>query len=156
MTKKYLNLIQDELNKNEDCKNSNAYYIDNGYMYSKDKEVIALLSDNNYGKYFYAHIFRNDINHKWISLIAWVPKLIVNYSIDDIFKQYAKTVIEGDFAPCRIEENWQAYAESKTFGNACHKLVNIINAYKLEKRLYDDQNEIYTDYKYEMRIFNVY
>jgi len=161
MVDKYLDLIQNEINKNEDCNNmplwlnSKVYYTDKGYLSNDDKEVLALLSGYNYGKYFYAHIFKTN-EGKWISIIAWVNELIEADNINNLFKRYYKVIKQGEYSSCIIQEEWHGYNESTNFYEACKKLIKMINAYKLENRLYNDYTEKYSSCKYEMRIYSVY
>lgn len=162
MIEKNLKLIQESVNKNKDCiemplfLNSKVFYIDNGYLGSCEQEVLCLISGNNYGKYFYAHIFKSsEKTSKWYSLIIWANELIESNNINSLFKRYSEVIKNVRFSPCRIQEDWQTYAESKTFEEACYKLIKMINNYDLEKRLYDDQNNIYDSFKYEMRVFAI-
>ena len=163
MIEKKVKEIQEAIDNNKDCTEmplflkSEVFYIEKGYLGSHDYEVLSLISGCNYGKYFYAHIFKSsDKTVKWYSYIIWANEFIESKNIDILFKKYSKIIENVRFAPCRIDEDWQAYSESETFENACQKLVIMINAFTLEQRLYDDQDATYDNCKYEMRLFNIY
>jgi len=160
---KILEEIQNSINKNKDCQkvtslmSSKVRYTEKGHMSSKDKEILALLSDNHYGKYFWAHVFKNHFNNKWVSLIAMVPISPNETTMDVLFEDYAHTVISGQFASCTIQNKHEAFKEDTTFLNACLSLKVMIESYDTEKRLsgYEDNQYNWMDDN-EMRIYGVY
>jgi len=165
MSEKLLKKIQIAIDKNEDCRSASlfitpkAFMVENGFFESKDKEVLALLSGCYFGYWFYAHIFK--IENDWVSAIAWVNVFIQAQNKNELFRRYSRAIDNGMYEPSFAQTDTDVLVISNTFEEACGALVNMINKFKLEKRIGrslhgddDEKNEPegFTDY----RILDVY
>lgn len=164
-TSDYLNKIQVSLENNQDCRSNifkptyPPFYTKKGCMPSKDKEIIVLLSESSYGNRFYAHVFKNIENDKWISLIAWMPSVIATAKKNEIFKIYTSFFSNLEYAPCVIQDENQGFKENKTFDEACASIANMISVFESKERMYDNEGDFYSvnpNSSLEMRIYNVY
>lgn len=161
----HLNQIQTSLKNNQDCRSnvfkpiSSPYYTKKGCMPSRDKEILVLLSESYYGNRFYAHVFKNIKNNKWVSLIAWMPSVIATAGKNEIFKVYTSFFSNLEYAPCAIQEQDQGFKEDNNFSEACVSISNMISLFESKERMYDNEGVFQSKSPNscaEMRIYSVY
>ena len=161
--KKLLVEIETSIKKNKDLIDEPIIHQTNqGYMRSKDKEVLILLSE----ECFYGHVFKDCTTNQWVSLINWKPIrepkriLIQGETSDSVLKEYARVIYKHEeFSPCAIQNEDDAFKFNNTFEDACMSLKKMIDVFELKERMYTWLDVFHSknpNTRFDMRIYSVY
>ena len=119
-------------------------------------EVLCLLYSDLYDCYIWGHVFFHEGLDHYVSCLIEFDSFISGRTVDNLFDRIDWHIKQkGNWQPVTIQEEWNAFAMSNNFADACSALVRMIGAFDFNKRSpFEDDPAI--DDPSEYRILNVY
>ena len=120
------------------------------------QEVLCLLYADLYDCYIWGHVFFHEGLDHYVSCLVDFESLISGRTVDHLFDRFDWYIRQkGNWQPVTIQEEWNAFAMSNNFADACSALVRMIGAFDFTKRSPFEDDEANNDPS-EYRILNVY
>ena len=105
---------------------------------------------------FGGHVFFHEKSQKYVSCLIEFDSLVSGRDTEHLFSRFDWTVRQkGNWQPVTVQEEWNAFANSRNFPSACAALSRMIEAFDFNKRSpFEDDGAINDPSEY--RILNVY
>lgn len=171
----YIKLLGNALKANPDTRWSgilSAHRVvetESGYLsFNRDRELLALVSDDPEKGYVYGHVLRVDPEDQeqasrsgavWAALLLFVHERL-DADTEDLLFQRCRYWIQtrGRYSPCHAQERDDVFVMADSFEEAVAALAEMIRRFDYELRLgpRHDQLDGETRYVLDMRCFSAY
>ena len=117
---------------------------------------MCLLYADLYDCYVWGHVFFHEKFDHYASCLIEFDSFISGRTVDHLFDRIDWHIRQkGNWQPVTVQENWNAFAVTDNFAEACFGLIRMIEAFDFSKRCpFEDDPAI--DDPSEYRILNVY
>lgn len=125
---------------------------------SRCPEILALIhGDDSFSGYWYGHI-RQHPNKPgaYVAVIVWSERLVNATTVPLFFRRFDYWIrLRGEFQPCAIQNQDDAYAEAESIEGAAHCLVAMIQKFSIDLR-WLNQDEHHSLSRLDFRLLDIY